>query len=109
MWPWIYAARRPPALAPDKSNRPRHTAALVTATLAARRGGRASRCVGAGCDACRVSDDAPGTSDQPPFAEPVRLVGGVNFTTWPDLKWSRGNSHVAALQSKFGEWHASAP
>lgn len=56
-----------------------------------------------------MSHDAPGASDQPPFAGPVRLVGGVNFTTWPDLKWSRGNSHVAALQSKFGEWHASAP
>lgn len=42
-------------------------------------------------------------------AEPIQLVGGINFTTWPDLKWSRGKSHVALLQSKFGEWHASAP
>lgn len=47
-------------------------------------------------------------SEQPP-AQPIHLIGGVNFTTWPDLKWSRGNSHVAMLQSKFGEWHASAP
>lgn len=44
-----------------------------------------------------------------PFAQPIQLVGGVNFTTWPDLKWSRANSHIALLQSKFGEWHASAP
>jgi hypothetical protein len=56
-----------------------------------------------------VPDDAPAADSQPPFDQPIRLVGGVNFTTWPDLKWSRGNSHVAALQSKFGEWHASAP
>lgn len=56
-----------------------------------------------------MSEDAPAADGQPPLAQPIRLVGGVNFTTWPDLKWSRGNSHVAALQSKFGEWHASAP
>ncbi|MEF3404477.1 hypothetical protein [Agromyces sp. CCNWLW203] len=56
-----------------------------------------------------MSTDAPSEDNQPPFAQPIRLVGGVNFTTWPDLKWSRGNSHVSALQSKFGEWHASAP
>jgi hypothetical protein len=36
-------------------------------------------------------------------------VGGVNFATWPDLKWSRGKSHVACLESKFAEWDASAP
>lgn len=54
-------------------------------------------------------DDAALADSQPPFAQPIQLVGGVNFTTWPDLKWSRGNSHTAALQSKFGEWHASAP
>lgn len=40
---------------------------------------------------------------------PIRLVGGINFTTWPDLKWSRGSSHIALLQSKFGEWQASSP
>lgn len=56
-----------------------------------------------------MSDDALGPEGQPPLAGPIRLVPGVNFTTWPDLKWSRGNSHVATLQSKFGEWHASAP
>lgn len=49
------------------------------------------------------------TEGESPLAEPIRLVGGINFPTWPDLKWSRGNSHVALLQSKFGEWHASAP
>ncbi|WP_410822138.1 hypothetical protein [Micromonospora sp. 050-3] len=54
-------------------------------------------------------DDAAVADSQPPFAQPIQLVGGVNFTTWPDLKWSRGNSHTGALQSKFGEWHASAP
>jgi hypothetical protein len=46
---------------------------------------------------------------QPPFAQPIQLVGGINFATWPDLKWSRGSSHVALLESKFREWHASAP
>ena len=56
-----------------------------------------------------MSDDAPAADSQQPFTQQIQLVGGVNFTTWPDLKWSRGNSHVAALQSKFGEWHASAP
>lgn len=61
------------------------------------------------CDTCAVSDDAPATDSHPPFAQPIQLVGGVNFTTWPDLKWSRGNSHIAALRSKFAEWQASAP
>lgn len=56
-----------------------------------------------------MPDEAHAENGQPPFTEPIRLVGGINFTTWPDLKWSRGNSHVALLQSKFGEWHASAP
>lgn len=56
-----------------------------------------------------MPEDAPAEDGQPPFAEPIRLVGGVNFTTWSDLKWSRGNTHAALLQSKFGEWHASAP
>lgn len=63
---------------------------------------------GADCDAYLVPD-APVDASRLPFAQPMQLVGGVNFTTWPDLKWSRGNSHVALLQSKFGEWHASAP
>jgi hypothetical protein len=53
--------------------------------------------------------DAPEDDGSLPIAQPMQLVGGVNFTTWPDLKWSRGNSHIALLQSKFGEWHASAP
>jgi hypothetical protein len=56
-----------------------------------------------------VSEDAPAADSQQPLPQLIRLVGGVNFTTWPDLKWSRGNSHVAALQSKFEVWHASAP
>jgi hypothetical protein len=56
-----------------------------------------------------VPQDAPAEEDQAPFTEPIRLVGGINFTTWADLKWSRGNSHVALLQAKFVEWHASAP
>lgn len=53
--------------------------------------------------------DEPEDASRPPFAQPIQLVGGVNFTTWPDLKWSRGNSHIALLQSKFSEWHSSAP
>lgn len=56
-----------------------------------------------------MADDARADEEATPPAEPIRLLGGVNFTTWPDLKWSRGNSHVATLQSKFGEWQASAP
>lgn len=56
-----------------------------------------------------MPDEATARDGQPPFVEPIRLVGGINFTTWPDLKWSRGNSHFAVLQSKFGEWQASAP
>lgn len=56
-----------------------------------------------------VTQDAPAEDGQAPFAEPLRLVGGINFTTWADLKWSRGSSHVALLQAKFVEWHASAP
>ena len=56
-----------------------------------------------------MPDNAPAEDDQAPFVEPVRLIGGINFTTWADLKWSRGNSHVALLQAKFIEWHSSAP
>ncbi|WP_308465637.1 hypothetical protein [Rathayibacter soli] len=56
-----------------------------------------------------MAEDSEVADDEPPFVQPIHLVGGVNFTTWPNLKWSRGNSHVALLQSKFGEWHASAP
>jgi hypothetical protein len=40
---------------------------------------------------------------------PIHLVGGVNFSTWADLKWSRANTHIATLQAKFREWSASAP
>lgn len=58
---------------------------------------------------CSVPEHSPAEENKVPADEPVRLVGGVNFTTWPDLKWSRGNSHVALLESKFGEWQASAP
>lgn len=59
-------------------------------------------------NAYSVSEDAPATVNQNPLPQP-QLVGGINFTTWPDLKWSRGRSHVATLESKLGEWHASAP
>lgn len=40
---------------------------------------------------------------------PLHLQGGINFSTWPDLKWSRANAHYATLQSRFAEWEASAP
>ncbi|MFC9336451.1 MULTISPECIES: hypothetical protein [Arthrobacter] len=56
-----------------------------------------------------MTQDASAEDDQAPFVEPIRLIGGINFTTWPDLKWSRANSHVALLQAKFVEWQASAP
>ena len=56
-----------------------------------------------------MPENAPAEDDHAPFVEPIRLIGGINFTTWADLKWSRGNSHVALLQAKFAEWHASAP
>lgn len=36
-------------------------------------------------------------------------MGGANFSTWPDLKWTRGATHIAALESSFLEWQASAP
>lgn len=53
--------------------------------------------------------DALTEDNESPFTQQIQLRGGINFSTWPDLKWSRANTHVAALQSKFGEWHASAP
>jgi hypothetical protein len=56
-----------------------------------------------------VTDNARTNEDATPPGVPIRLLGGVNFTTWPNLKWSRGSSHVATLQSKYGEWQASAP
>lgn len=56
-----------------------------------------------------MPDNAPAEDVQASFVEPIRLVGGINFTTWADLKWSRGNSHFALLQAKFVEWQASAP
>ncbi|APX03964.1 hypothetical protein [Arthrobacter sp. QXT-31] len=56
-----------------------------------------------------MTQDASAEDDQAPFVEPIRLIGGINFTTWPDLKWTRANSHVALLQAKFVEWQASAP
>ncbi|MGK0722884.1 hypothetical protein [Leucobacter sp. W1478] len=40
---------------------------------------------------------------------PLRLMGGLNFSTWPDLKWSRAKRHLASLEASFTEWHASAP
>lgn len=56
-----------------------------------------------------MPEDSLSDDSNSPSAGPIHLVGGINFTTWPDLKWSRGSSHVSLLQSKFGEWHASAP
>ena len=50
-----------------------------------------------------------GSSDEPPSATPIWLLGGVNFSTWADLKWSRANLHAAALESRIKEWHASSP
>lgn len=41
--------------------------------------------------------------------QPIHLVGGTNFSTWPDLKWARGNTHAKALEASFVEWSASAP
>lgn len=41
--------------------------------------------------------------------EEIHLVGGVNFSTWPDLKWARGNTHAKALEANYVEWLASAP
>ncbi|WP_420113364.1 hypothetical protein [Pseudactinotalea sp.] len=56
-----------------------------------------------------MTDNATPDEEATPPVEPIRLLGGVNFSTWPNLKWSRGSSHVATLQSKLGEWQASAP
>lgn len=44
-----------------------------------------------------------------PYTPPIHLIGGINFSTWPDLKWSRANAHYATLQARFAEWQASAP
>lgn len=61
-----------------------------------------------GCNlrqAGEVPDDKiPASPDHVP-----RLIPGVNFTTWPNLKWARANSHLAALRSEFDEWVASSP
>jgi hypothetical protein len=56
-----------------------------------------------------MPDDEPAADDPPSVKNPTQLWGGINFSTWADLKWSRANTHIAAMQSKFGEWHASAP
>jgi hypothetical protein len=58
---------------------------------------------------CSVPTDNPAQGRERPHTPQINLVGGVNFSTWADLKWSRANTHLAALQAKFGEWHASAP
>jgi len=54
---------------------------------------------------------AQGTNVEPlPASEPrIHLVGGINFSTWADLKWSRASGHFAILKARFEEWHASAP
>jgi hypothetical protein len=78
-----------------------------TCTVRKIRGNR--ELVDASCHACTVPEDNLADGSSRPSDVPIRLVGGVNFTTWPDLKWSRGNSHVSLLESKFGEWSASAP
>lgn len=44
-----------------------------------------------------------------PSLPALRLVGGRNFSTWPDLKWARGNSHARALEASLVQWSASAP
>jgi hypothetical protein len=64
--------------------------------------------VGAAWHAGAVSQESADENDQAPTDEPIRLVGGLNFTTWADLKWSRGNAHIALLQARFFEWQASA-
>lgn len=56
-----------------------------------------------------MPENAPAEENLQLPKQPIRLVGGLNFSTWPDLKWSRANTHIAAMQSKFREWHASAP
>lgn len=37
------------------------------------------------------------------------LLPGVNFTTWPNLKWERAKGHLADLTATFDIWQASAP
>lgn len=64
--------------------------------------------VGAAWHAGPVSQESTEKIDEAPTHEPIRLVGGINFTTWADLKWSRGNAHIALLQARFFEWQASA-
>jgi hypothetical protein len=54
-----------------------------------------------------VTDPEPHESALP--QQQIHLVGGTNFSTWPDLKWARGNTHAKALEASFVEWSASAP
>lgn len=56
-----------------------------------------------------VTDTSSPTLEQWFSTQPTILVGGINFTTWPDLKWSRACSHISALESRMQEWSASAP
>lgn len=56
-----------------------------------------------------MTESTSPTPERGDHPQPTLLVGGVNFTTWPDLKWSRACSHIAALESSLQEWHASAP
>lgn len=56
-----------------------------------------------------MSDKMSPTLEEWAATQSTTLVGGVNFTTWPDLKWSRACSHIATLESRLREWHASAP
>lgn len=51
----------------------------------------------------------PDPNRQAKRPEKIHLVGGVNFSTWPDLKWARGNTHAKALEANYAEWLASAP
>lgn len=51
----------------------------------------------------------PEPDEQPQPPQQIHLVGGMNFSTWPDLKWARGNTHAKALEASFVEWSASAP
>lgn len=54
-----------------------------------------------------MTQHGPDEQTRPPHQ--LHLVGGVNFSTWPDLKWARGNTHAKALEASLVEWSASAP
>lgn len=53
--------------------------------------------------------DAENPEEPETITRELQLVGGVNFTTWPNLKWARAGAHYSALQARFAEWEASFP